>query len=207
MSNEQARHATVLNDATRHVARVYAEALYNAADKNGQMREVLEELEELAGDVFRLDPRLEVFLSSPAVARERKEQALRKGFQGRVTPTTLHFLLVLNHHDRLAMLRAVALSYRELYDERSGHIKVQVRSAVPLTEDQAERLRQQLRDSFQREPIMETRVDPDLLGGLVVRVEDWVYDASVRTRLEKIRNQLIERSSHEVQSFRNRFSD
>ena len=64
----------------------------------------------------------------------------------------------------------------------------------------------QLRDLWQREPILESAVDPDLLGGLVVQVGDWLYDASVRTQLETLRNQLITRSSHEIQSGRDRFS-
>ena len=59
-----------------------------------------------------------------------------------------------------------------------------------------ERLRQELRAKFGREPVLSVRVDPDLLGGLVVRVDDWVYDGSVRARLERIRHQLIERSTY-----------
>ena len=81
-----------------------------------------------------------------------------------------------------------------------------MRSAVPLDEGQLERLRQELRADFRREPILTAVVDPELLGGLVVRVGDWVYDASVRTRIETVRNQLIERSSHEIQLGRDRFS-
>ncbi len=77
---------------------------------------------------------------------------------------------------------------------------------MPLPDDQLERLRNELRGALRREPILETRVDPDLLGGLVVQVGDWVYDSSVRSRVADIRNQLIERSSHEIQSRRNRFS-
>jgi len=157
------------------------------------------------GEVFRRDPQLEEFLSSPAVTRDRKGEVLRKAFHGRVSATTLQFLLVLNDHQRLDVLRAAAAAYRELYEERSGRMKVLVRSAVPLDEDQQERLRQQLREAYRREPVLQTRVDPDLLGGLVVRVGDWVYDSSVRTRLEMIRDQLIERSSHEIQSGRDRF--
>jgi len=228
-TNQQARHETVFDDVTRRLARTYAEALYNAAAQEGegpatpdggagpptshqaagpargQTALVLEELEGLVGEVFRRDPQLEEFLSSPAVTRDRKGEVLRKAFQGRVSDTTLHFLLVLNDHERLDVLRATAAAYRELYEERSGRMKVLVRSAVPLDEDQQERLRQQLRQAYRREPVLQTRVDPDLLGGLVVRVGDWVYDSSVRTRLEMIRDQLIERSSHEIQSGRDRF--
>jgi F-type H+-transporting ATPase subunit delta len=203
--HEQVRHETVLDDTTRHVARVYAEALYNAADKVGEAGEVLEELDALVGQVFGRDPGAEVFLASPSVSRDRKREALRKAFEGRASQVLVNFLYVLNDHDRLELLRAAARAYRELYDQRSGRLPVHVSSAVPLAEEQQERLRNELRQVFGREPVLQTRVDPELLGGLVVRVEDWVYDASVRTRLETIEKQLIERSSHEIQGGRDRF--
>jgi F-type H+-transporting ATPase subunit delta len=201
---EQARHTTVLDDGTRHVGRVYAEALYGAAEKEGQAAEVLDELEALL-EVFHRQPRLESFLSSAAVGRERKAEALRRAFAGRASDVLTRFLLVLNEHDRLNVLRAVVLAYRDLHDRKSGRVRVRVESAVPLPDDQQERLRQELRQALKREPVLQTHVDPDLLGGLVVRVDDWIYDASVRGRLDNFQKQLIERSSHEIQSGRNRF--
>jgi len=203
--HEQVRHATVLDDTTRHVARVYAEALYNAADKRQETVGILEDLEGLVSQVFRRDPGIEAFLASAAVGRERKAQLIRRAFEGRAGDLLVNFLQVLNEHDRLDLLRAIAAAYRDLYDRRSGRIHVHVRSAVPLGQDQQEKLKQELRASFGKEPMLDTRVDPDLLGGLVVRVGDWLYDASVRTRLEDIRDQVIERSSHEIQSGRDRF--
>jgi F-type H+-transporting ATPase subunit delta len=201
---EQARHTTVLDDDTRHVGRIYAEALYTAAENQGQAAEVLDELEALV-DLFHREPRLELFLSSAAVGRERKAEALRQAFQGRASDVLTRFLLVLNEHDRLNVLRAVVGAYRDLHDLKSGRIRVRVESAVPLPDDQQERLRQELRQALGREPVLQTRIDPDLLGGLVVRVDDWIYDASVRGRLDNFQKQLIERSSHEIQSGRNRF--
>jgi F-type H+-transporting ATPase subunit delta len=203
---EQVRHETVFDDALRRVAGVYAEALLGAAAKRQQAEEVYEEFQALVGDLFRREPQLEAFLASRAVGRDRKAEVLRQAFEGRCSEVFANFLYVLNDHDRLDALRAVAAAYRDLYEVRTGRLRVQVRSAVPLPDDQQDRLRQELREAFHKEPILETRVDPDLLGGLVVRVGDWLYDASVRTRLETIRNQLIERSSYEIQSGRDRFS-
>jgi F-type H+-transporting ATPase subunit delta len=204
---EQAKHTTVLDDAERHVARTYAEALLGAAQKQDQAAAVLEELEDLVRDVFSRDPMIEVFLSSPVVGRERKQEALRQAFEGRASDLLSHFLAVLNEHDRLNLLRGVAVSYRELYDRMAGRMHVRLASAVPLADDEQELLRSELRAAFGREPIFEVHTDPDLLGGLVVQVDDWVYDASVRTRLENLSQQLIERSSYEIQSGRNRFRD
>jgi F-type H+-transporting ATPase subunit delta len=202
---EQPRHATVLDATERQVARVYAEALLGAAEKRGQAAEIREDLDLLIREVLDRDPMLEVFLSSAAVGRERKKEALQKAFAGRASEVLTNFLYVLNDHDRLNLLRGVAAAYRDLYDRKAGRMRVRVASAVPLDDGQRERLRQELQAAFGKEPILDARTDPDLLGGLVVQVDDWVYDASVRTQLENIRKQLIERSSHEIQSGRNRF--
>ena len=141
-----------------------------------------------------------------AVGREAKAAVLRKAFGGRSSDLFVNFLVVLNNHDRLDLLRPIQRTYRELFDERAQRIRVHVRSAVPLPDDQQQRLRDELRQTFHRDPILVTEVDPDLLGGLVVRVGDWLYDASIRTRLANLKNDLIERSSHEIQSRRDRFS-
>jgi F-type H+-transporting ATPase subunit delta len=191
--------------STQRVAQVYAEALLNVADKQGQTAAVLEELDVLVRQVFPAEPHLKEFLSSGAIGREIKGQVLRKVFEGRASTLFSDFLLVLNEHDRLDLLPAIAAAARQLYEQRTGHVRIQVRSAVPLPDDQRDRLRQELRATFRKEPVLETRVDPGLLGGLVVQVGDWLYDASVSTQLDIIRNQLIERSSHEIQSRRDRF--
>jgi F-type H+-transporting ATPase subunit delta len=202
---DPARPQTVFDDAAQHVARVYGEALLNSAQKAGQTDEIVENLDALVNEVFPRDRYLEAFLTSRAVGRERKAQALRAAFQGRASDLFLNFLLILNDHDRLDALRAIAATVRQLHEERAGLVRVQVRSAVPLADDQRDKLREELRAKFGRDPVLDARVDPDLLGGLTVQVGDVLYDASIRTRLEQIRNHLIESSSHAIQSQRDRF--
>jgi F-type H+-transporting ATPase subunit delta len=196
----------VADVGAQRVARVYAEALLNTAQKHQQAQEIQDDLEALVRDVFARDPHFETFLASRAIGREAKAAVIHKAFDGRSNDLFVNFLIVLNNHDRLDLLRPIQVAYRELFDDRAHRIRVHVRSAVPLQDDQQERLRNELRQAFQREPILETAIDPDLLGGMVVLVGDWVYDASVRTRLANLKNDLIERSSHEIQSRRDRFS-
>ena len=205
-ANGAAHHETVLEVGTERIARIYAEALLRAAAKKDQADEILEELQALLDKVFKADPQFEAFLASGAVDRKRKAAVLDAVFAGRASDLLLNFLLVLNDHERLDVLHPIVAAYQELLNERAGRIKVQVRSAVPLPDDQKERLREQLRTALHKEPLLETETDPDLLGGLVVRVGDWLYDESVQAQLENIRNQIIARSSYEIQSGRNRFS-
>jgi len=204
-TDEQEYHGTA-DAGTQRVAKVYAEALLNAAAQHDQAQSVLEELSALVGDVFKSNAQIEEFLLGGSVGRNRKTEVIDRTFKDRADEIFVNFLHVLNDHERLGLLRPILTAYRELHDQRTGRIKVRVRSAVPLPDDQRQRLTNELRQGFQAEPVLETAIDPELLGGLVVQVGDWMYDASVRTQLETLRNQLIERSSHEIQSRRDRFS-
>ncbi len=204
-NNDRAEQHTADVSAQR-IAKVYAEALLNAAEAEGQADAVQAELEALVREVFKADPQLEGFFGSGAVGRNRRAEVIRHVFEGRAGGLFLSFLLVLNEHERLDLIRPVLTVFRALRDQRARRIRVRVQTAVPLSGDHAARLERELRETFRLEPVLETAVEPTLLGGMVVRVGDWLYDASVRTRLQTIRNQLIERSSHEIQSRRDRFS-
>lgn len=190
----------------QRIAHVYAEALLNSAEKRQLGLEILEELQALVRDVFDRDPHFEAFLQSGAIGRDRKTSALHKALEGRSSELLFDFLHVLNRHDRLALIRPMVAAYQHLVNERGGRIRVQVRTAVPLPDDQREQLRNQLRQSLQKEPMLEPSIDPDLIGGVILQVGDWLYDASVRTQLEQLRKKILERSSHEIQSGRDRFS-
>ncbi|HLJ93616.1 MAG TPA: ATP synthase F1 subunit delta [Gemmataceae bacterium] len=198
-------HPTVLDVGTQRVAKVYAEAILRAAQASNQGDEILEEFESLVKDVLPADPRWEAFLSSGVIGQHAKAQALRSVFSSRASPLFVQALLVLNDHGRLNLLRPIVAACRELRDQQAGRMRVQVRSAIPLPDDQHAQLLQQLRQTFHKEPLLEVQVDHDLLGGMVVQVGDWLYDHSVRTQLESLRDQIIARSSYEIQSGRDRF--
>ena len=202
----EVRHRTVMDDEARHVSRVYAESLYRAAEKENQVDAVLDELEGIIRDIFDRDGGLELFFSSAAIGRDRKGEVIRAAFDGRVSGVLRQFFDVLNEHDRLDMLRSIATAYRTLHDKKTHRVVVLVTSAVALTEDERGRIVNQLKNVSHLEPILQENVDPDILGGIIIRIQDWVYDASVRSRLLAIRQQLIERSSHGIQSGRDRFS-
>ena len=188
-------HETVPDAGSRRAARVYAESLLDTAAASKQTDQVVEELAEFIDGVLGAAPKFEAFLVSGA-ARGRKAEVIRRAFGGRASDLFLNFLLVLNAHRRLDLLRGIRAVAAELHAERAGRLRVLVTSAVPLTDDQREGLRQGLRARYRKEPVLTARVEPDLLGGLVVRVGDWLYDASVRARLETVRQQIIERGRH-----------
>jgi F-type H+-transporting ATPase subunit delta len=194
---------TVL-DVSPELTRNYAEALLNASgdDING----VVEELEEIEAEVLRPYPKFAAILASSSVSESEKDRILVDTFEGKAQPTVVRFLRVLNRHGRLALLGSVIRQARAVLDRRQNRKPVTVRSAVPLDEGQIEAVKARLASMIHASPVITLEVDPSLIGGLVVQVGDDVYDASVRTRLQAIRDRLIERKTHEIQSRRDHFS-
>jgi len=192
--------------AKQRVARVYAEALLNVAEQRGLATEIDQELQGIVTQVFSTSPDIERALASPVMKRSAKTPILERAFQENVSELLFTFLNVLNSKDRLVLVRNVASAYSALLDERAKRLRVSVRSAVPLSEAQSEKLRLIIGHSTGLEVILAARVDASLLGGMIVQVGDKVFDSSVRTRIEAIRNQLLARSSYEIQAGRDRFS-
>ena len=128
-AEQQQFHATA-DVGSQRVAKVYAEALLNAAGKRGEADSVLDELGSLVDGVFKTDPQLETFLCGAAVSRTPKAAVLQKAFENRTSEVFFNFLMVLNNHERLDLLRTILSQARALHDQRARRIHVQVRTAA-----------------------------------------------------------------------------
>ncbi len=185
--------------------RVYAEALLAAAEQQGVVAEVAAALDALVQEVFPAVEGLEGYLASPAVSRRRKDELIMQLLEGRATPLFVDFLRLLNRNGRLGLLRAAAIAFREMEERRAGRRRVLIESAAPLDEPQARALAESLQPLIGGVPVLVVRVRPELIGGLVVRVGDRVFDTTIRSRIQTLRQQLLARGSHEIQSRRDRF--
>jgi F-type H+-transporting ATPase subunit delta len=199
-------YPTVLDTSVIPIARVYARALYEAAAGNNQLEPILDEYQSFLQDVLDANPDFEGMLRSTIINREDKAESLRRIFGEQISPIFLNYLFVLNDHMRLDLLRPVFLELKAMHEQRLGRVPVEVRTAVPLDAAQEEALRERLRAVTAGDPVIHAVVDPALLGGMVVRIGDTVFDGSVSTKLERMREQLIQRSTHEIQSRRDQFS-
>jgi F-type H+-transporting ATPase subunit delta len=188
-----------------HVATIYAEAFLGAAQSEGQTEQRLAEFDSLLADVLDVFPDLERVLVSGLVSHEDKVAVLDRTLGGQASPLLLNFLKVVSHHGRLEILRPIHREARKLFERMQGWVRVLVTTATPLDDPLAERVVEDLRRILPGKPILERRVDPSIIAGIVVRVGDTVYDGSVATQLETLRQQMIDRSAHEIQSRRNRF--
>jgi F-type H+-transporting ATPase subunit delta len=116
------------------------------------------------------------------------------------------FLRVVGRHDRLELLPLIYdLTVREA-ERRRGQRRVQVTSAAELSSEAVEKIRSALATTLSTDPILETRVDASLLGGMKIRVGDTVYDGSLKTQMKQLRARLRERCLNEIQRGRDRFS-
>jgi len=179
---------------SERAATIYATALLNVAQEQNQAVEVFQDLQHLMDDVLAKKPEVAEFFLSAAVGRDRKAEVLEKAFgPEHVHPLLAQFLLVLNDHDRLDLLGAVLIQGQRIYLRRGNKFLVDVASAVPLTEPEQERVKALLTKITGAEPVLYYRVDPDLVGGLLIRTGSWLFDGSVRGRLRTLREILFER--------------
>ncbi len=200
------RTAHVLEDpSAKAVASVYARSFLDAAAAAG-VENPLEEFTSLVDDVLGPQPDFARLLMTGATTREEKLGLIDRVIAPRASALLTNFLQVLGRRDRLDLLPLILGEAWTEHERRIGHKRVQVTSSVELTDSQRQRIEQRLQESLPFHPIVIPRVDPSLLGGMVIQIGDTVYDSSLRTRLQSLRQRLRERYLHEIQSGRNRFS-
>jgi F-type H+-transporting ATPase subunit delta len=188
-----------VDEQDREIGRLYAGAILHVAEEGGQAEELLEELNGL---IAYLDgnPELEQFLGSPLIEEGPRAQAIERAFRGKASDLLVDSLLVINRKGRLSALRAVAVAYRKELRNLRGWMDVVVRTAVPLTAALRERLNQVLAASTSRKPTLIEKIDPAVIGGLVIEVEGRKIDASVASRLHDLSEALLARASREIHS-------
>lgn len=179
------------------IAGVYAEALLDAAEARGRAAQIGEQLADL-GAYVATDARFAEWLQSPAVAADARQRSLERMFRGRLDDLLVNTLQVMNRKGRLGLVRALAERYAALWDERSRRVRVRAISAVPLTGRMRESLIEELRAWCGTEPVLQERVRPDILGGLIVEYNGHRIDSSVMRRLADLRRELLDRSREEL---------
>ncbi|MEX0715782.1 MAG: ATP synthase F1 subunit delta [Planctomycetaceae bacterium] len=202
----QRRIRSVLEDpSAQAIARVYADAFLDAAAAHG-VDDALEEFGSFVDDVLDAYPEFADILTSGIVGRDEKLELIDRVVQPFGSELFTNFLRVLARHDRLDLLPAILHESRHRHELRSGRQRVRVVTASAVAQSTHDRIRDLLGRSLPFEPVIDSHVDPALLGGMIIRVGDTVYDSSLRTRLHELRKRLQQRTLHEIQSGRDRFS-
>jgi F-type H+-transporting ATPase subunit delta len=172
-------------------ATTYAQALIDLAKDKNQAEPVGAELTDLK-KVIDAEPIFKRFLSDPSIGQEERRAVIDKAIRSKVSPLLANFIGVLLAHGRAGILDQVASAYSDLLDELLGKVEVDVTVAQRLSADELEQVRKKVSQALKKDAVVHQYVDESIIGGLVLRVEDKLIDASVRTQLAAIKKQLLE---------------
>ena len=170
------------------IAEVYARALFEASQEAGVLDRVHEELGQFA-DALDEDRNLQVFLFSPYFSTAEKKEGLRKVLEG-PDPALENFLELLIEKHRMPVLFRIRRQFDERWQDEHRLLPVQVTSAVELDDATVEQIKNSIAEQTDRQIELTTEVDPDILGGIVLRVGNSILDASIKNRLETLRRQV-----------------
>jgi F-type H+-transporting ATPase subunit delta len=200
------RIPSVMEDpGAQSVAKVYTNAYLGSVGADG-VPGALEELGSFVNDVLGANPELDRMLRTQQLNIDAKLQLIERVIVPRSSALFANFIRVVAHHDRLELIPLIHdLAVREAV-RRLGQRRVQVTSATELSSETLEAIRNSMATALSTQPILETRVDPSLLGGMTIRVGDTVYDGSLKNQVKQLRVRLRERCLNEIQRGRDRFS-
>jgi ATP synthase F1 delta subunit len=170
------------------LAQVYARALFEVAQEQDALDEIHEELEQFT-EALNESRELQVFLFSPYFSSQEKKEGLGKIIEGG-NEHFVRFLELLAERHRMPAIFRIRRAFDERWAEEKKLLPVSVTSAVELDEETVKGIGKRIEEETGREVELSSTVDPDVLGGLVLRVGNLVLDASVRARLERLRKQV-----------------
>jgi F-type H+-transporting ATPase subunit delta len=185
------------DDKQLAVARVYSRALLELAEERGIGDEVGDDLQGLARYVAE-NPDFADFLASPLIDAKERQAALETILRGRVSDLLVDGLQVVNRKERMLLVPAIAETYRQELRDRRGRVDVLVKTPVVLPAGLREKLAAAVARFTGRQPDLLEKVDPGLLGGMVVQIGDDKIDASVASQLKALSEALLERASQEI---------
>lgn len=172
------------------VARNYAQALFELAQRDGKAQEFGEALEDVVRLLVEV-PQLRLFLETPRIDRAEKKKVLGETLGGKVPEQVLNFLFLVLDKRRQRALDGINQEYQNLLDEHLGRAHVEVSVARAPDEASLGKIRSELSRILGKEVLAHVRVRPELMGGIVFRSGDVVYDGSVSRRMEQLKRRLL----------------
>jgi len=171
------------------IAVVYARSLFEAALEQDKLDVVREQLGELA-DVLARERQLQVFFFSPYFSSQEKKDGLHRAVDG-AEPIVLNFLELLLENHRMPAIFRIRRNYDHLWESYNRLLPVEVTSAVELDERTVRHIGDRIAEQTGRKVELSSKVEPHIIGGIVVRVGNQVLDASIRNRLDTLRKQVV----------------
>lgn len=184
------------------LAHVYARSLFELAEASGgraRVETVASQIEDII-ELARRDADFSEFLASRILPAKARAASLKNVFTSRVDDLVLRFLLVLNEKGRLGYLATIGAAFDAITQERFGRVEVDVYTAAPLDPAELNTIKARLAAILRKDAIVHPYTDPSMIGGVKFRIGDQLVDASIATRLRRVRDQLAGRGAAAVRA-------
>jgi F-type H+-transporting ATPase subunit delta len=172
------------------IAQVYARSLFEVADEQDKLDTIKEQLGQFA-DALSGNREVSIFFFSPYFSADEKKDALHRAVEG-ADPVFMNFLEALIERHRTPAIYRIRTEFEVLYDKANKLLPVQLTSAVELDSELVESLGRRIGEQTGNEIQLSSKVDPEILGGIVLRVGNFILDASIKTRLEQLRREVAQ---------------
>jgi F-type H+-transporting ATPase subunit delta len=172
------------------LAQVYARSLFEVAREQNKLDVLREQLGQFAG-AMKQNRELELFFFSPYFSSKEKQEGLEKLLDG-ADERLMNFLKLLIENHRMPVIYRLRREYERLWEQENRLLPVVLTSAVELDEQTVKDLGERIGERTGKTVALTTRVEPDIIGGIVVRVGNSILDASIRNRLEQLRTQVAQ---------------
>ncbi len=179
-----------MNTELQGIAGAYAEAVLDLAAKNQEEETVLKEL-QLINVVFASDKDMQIVINHPAIRANQKKEVLKTVFSGKISILTDNLINLLADKRRLDLLPFIESGYRELLNQRKNIVSATLTCSEPMADNNVANIKAQLTEHLGKRLELEVKVDPSLIGGVVLRLGDQVIDGSLKGRLKALEKSLM----------------
>lgn len=186
--------------SARHIIHeIYSDVMFELAEESGLVEQVMDDLEAVAS-VLKDEPEFLSLLTVGQVKEEEKAKMIRRVFKGRINDLTLDFMCVLAKRNRMNFIHGISDRYEVLLDERKNLHRIDVTLANEPTDQQVEKIKADIKAAIGAEIKLSVEVDPQIIGGIIIRKGDLMVDNSVRTILNRTVDAIIIKSKEKAGS-------
>lgn len=171
------------------VANRYAEALFQIGEEENLTDMIYQELSEIV-NLINVNQDFFSVLKSPVISKKEKISLIDNIFENKININIKNFLKILIEQDRISFILDISDSYKELLNEKNNILEGFVISAIPMKKEEIKELEEKLSKKYNKNVTLENKVDKSILGGVLVRLGNEEIDGTVKTRLDKMKEQL-----------------
>lgn len=184
--------------SSKHIVHeIYSDVMFELAQEAGMIDQVTEDL-EATSTILQDEQEFLSLLTLNEIKPDEKAKIVRRVFKGRINDLTLDFLCVLAKRNRMSFLHGIGQRYQVLSDEHKHLHRIEVTLAKEPDDAELEKLKSDIRDAMNAEIKLSVTVDPEIIGGIVIRKGDLMIDNSVRTILDRTVHAVMERSKQKT---------